>query len=131
VRRSLAALHPRANAVSRTEASLEAQPELLRCYYNFARPHQSLRQGRQRRTPAMAAGLTTRLLTLREIFSIVIPLKEPRRAACVPRRRFKSEGVRMCGRGVWWVSGSPQVAVPLAGIGSRCGDRIDVKRLPP
>jgi transposase-like protein len=91
LRRSLAALHRRTNAVCRTEASLEAQLELLRCYYNFVRPHQSLRQGRQRRTPAMAAGLTKRPLTLREIFSTVIPATELRRAAWPPPHRLCPE----------------------------------------
>ena len=74
--------------MSRTEASLEAQLELLRCYYNFSRPHQSLRQGRERRTPAMAAGLTTHPHTLREIFSTVISATELRRAAWPPPRRL-------------------------------------------
>lgn len=46
---------PPANAVRRTEASLEAQLDVPRRYNNFARPHQSLRQGRERRIPAMAA----------------------------------------------------------------------------
>lgn len=77
--------------MSRTEASLEAQLELLRCYYNFARPNQSLRQGRERRTPAMAAGLATRPLTLREIFSTIIPASELRRAAWPPPHRLCSE----------------------------------------
>ena len=38
--------------------------ELLRCYYNFVRPHGALKFGREIRTPAMQAGLTTRRLTL-------------------------------------------------------------------
>ena len=41
---------------------------MLRCYYNFVRPHRALKFGRETRTPAMQAGLTTRRLTLREIF---------------------------------------------------------------
>ena len=53
--------------------------ELLRCYYNFVRPHGALKFGRETRTPAMQAGLATRRLTLRDIF--------------VSRRR-----------GVWWLS---------------------------
>ena len=36
--------------------------------YNFVRPHRALKFGAQVRTPAMQAGLTTRRLTLREIF---------------------------------------------------------------
>ena len=42
--------------------------ELLRCYYNFVRPHRALKFGREVRTPAIQAGLTKRRLTLRMIF---------------------------------------------------------------
>ena len=45
-----------------------AHLELLRCYYNFVRPHGALKFGRETRTPAMQAGLATRRLTLRDIF---------------------------------------------------------------
>ena len=41
---------------------------MLRCYYNFVRPHGTLKFGRETRTPAMQAGLATRRLTLRDIF---------------------------------------------------------------
>jgi hypothetical protein len=44
----------------------------MRTVYNFVRPHQSLREGRSRRTPAMAAGLASRPLTLREVLRHVI-----------------------------------------------------------
>ena len=49
--------------------------ELLRCYYNFVRPHGALKFGREIRTPAMQASLTTRRLTFRDIFfATTIPL---------------------------------------------------------
>ncbi len=48
--------------------TLDAHLELLRCYYNFVRPHGALKFGRETRTPAMQAGLATRRLTLRDIF---------------------------------------------------------------
>ena len=49
--------------------------ELLRCYYNFVRPHGALKHGREIRTPAMQAGLSTRRLTFRDIFlATTIPL---------------------------------------------------------
>ena len=49
--------------------------ELLRCYYNFVRPHGALKFGCEIRTPAMQAGLTTRRLTFRDIFlATTIPL---------------------------------------------------------
>jgi hypothetical protein len=41
---------------------------LLRCYYNFIRPHKALKLGRETRTPAMQAALTPRRLTFREVF---------------------------------------------------------------
>ena len=43
--------------------------ELLRCYYNFIRPHRALRFGRETRTPAMQAGLVSQRLALRDIFT--------------------------------------------------------------
>ena len=48
---------------------LEGHLELLRCYYNFVRPHLGLKFGRVVRTPAMQAGLAARKLTFREIFT--------------------------------------------------------------
>jgi len=53
---------------ARRKERLEDHLELLRCYYNFVRPHRALRFGDEIRTPAMQAGLTTRRLTLSEIF---------------------------------------------------------------
>jgi IS1 family transposase len=45
---------------------LAEQLELLRCYYNFIRPHSSLPG---RKTPAMQAGLASRKLTFRQVFT--------------------------------------------------------------
>jgi hypothetical protein len=53
---------------ARWRERLEDHLELLRCHYNFVRPHRALKFGGEMRTPAMQAGLTTRRLTLREIF---------------------------------------------------------------
>ena len=54
---------------------LDEHPELLRCYYNFVRPHGAVKFGRETRTPAMQADLTTRRLTFRDIFfAMTIPL---------------------------------------------------------
>jgi IS1 family transposase len=49
---------------------LDDHLELLLCHYNFLRPHLALKFGREVRAPAMQAGLTNRLLTWREIFSL-------------------------------------------------------------
>jgi transposase InsO family protein len=88
VRQSVAAL------VRRTWSTLQAAPPLLihlewwRAYYHFVRPHESLRQElaqpidrggkhqRQRyrqRTPAMAAGLTSRRWSVRELLAVPLP----------------------------------------------------------
>src|SRR5262250_3018976 len=53
---------------ARWKQRLEGHLELLRCYYNFVRPHRSLKFGRDVRTPAMQAGLVGKRLTLRTIF---------------------------------------------------------------
>ncbi len=68
IRQSSAYLARRTISHARSKEKLEEQLELLRCYYNFARPHLALKFGREIRTPAMQAGLFTRRLTLREIF---------------------------------------------------------------
>lgn len=68
IRRSLACLQRRTTALLRSKQKLEQQVVLLQCYYNFVRPHSSLKFGPERRTPAMQAGLVGRRLTLREIF---------------------------------------------------------------
>ncbi len=60
---------------ARSKEKLEEHLELLRCYYNFIRPHGALKFGREIRTPAMQAGLTTRRLTFRDNFlATTIPL---------------------------------------------------------
>src|SRR5262245_45565362 len=53
---------------ARCTTRLEVDLELLRCYYNVVRPRRALKFGGEMRTPAMQAGLTTRALTLSEIF---------------------------------------------------------------
>jgi len=45
--------------------------ELLKCHYNFIRPHRGLKFGTEVRTPAMQAGIATRMLTFREVFTVV------------------------------------------------------------
>ena len=68
IRQSSAYLSRRTLSHARSTDTLEAHLELLRCYYNFVRPHGALKFGRETRTPAMQAGLATRWLTLRDIF---------------------------------------------------------------
>ena len=68
IRQSLAYLARRTLSHARSKEKLEDHLELVRCHYNFVRPHRALRFGRETRTPAMQAGLVKRRLTLREIF---------------------------------------------------------------
>src|SRR5262249_6596038 len=91
--------------IRRTWSTAQEAPQLLlhlewwRAYYHFVRLHGSLRvqlaQPRQRggkripqryrqRTPAMAAGLTGRRWTVRELLAVPLP-PEPIGAGCDPR----------------------------------------------
>ena len=72
IRQGSAYLCRRTICYARRRERLAAHLELLRCYYNFVRPHGALKFGREVRTPAIQAGLTRRRLTLREIFSSTI-----------------------------------------------------------
>ena len=75
IRQSSAYLSRRTLSHARSTERLDEHLELLRCYYNFVRPHGTLKFGREIRTPAMQAGLTTRRLTFRDIFlATTIPL---------------------------------------------------------
>jgi IS1 family transposase len=88
VRHGVAALARRTWATSQQSPQLLTHLEWWRAYYHFVRPHQSLRvrlvQPRERggkltaqryrqRTPAMAAGRTTRRWTAREVLSYPLP----------------------------------------------------------
>jgi transposase-like protein/IS1 family transposase len=69
IRQGSAYLCRRTICHARWKERLAGHLELLRCYYNFVRPHRALKFGREVRTPAVQAGLTKRRLTFREIFS--------------------------------------------------------------
>jgi IS1 family transposase/transposase-like protein len=88
VRHGVAALARRTWATSQQASQLLAHLEWWRAYYHFVRPHQSLRvalleprerggrllaQRYRQRTPAMAAGRTTRRWTAREVLSCPLP----------------------------------------------------------
>ena len=60
IRQSSAYLSRRTLSHARVQDALDAHLELLRCYYNFVRPHGALKFGHETRTPAMQAGLATR-----------------------------------------------------------------------
>jgi hypothetical protein len=72
IRQGSAYLGRRTTCHARWKERLEDHLELLRCHYNFVRPHRALKFGREVRTPAMQAGLLKRRLTFREIISSAI-----------------------------------------------------------
>ena len=59
IRQGSAYLRRRSPCHARGADQLHGHIELLRCYYNFIRPHRALRFGRETRTPAMQAGLVS------------------------------------------------------------------------
>ena len=69
IRQGSSYLHRKTTAHARWPRRLEEHLELLRCHYNFIRPHMALQFGTIRRTPAMQAGLTLKPLTFRKIFT--------------------------------------------------------------
>src|SRR5262245_2194348 len=68
IRQGSAYLFRRTICHARWKERLEDHLELFRCYYNFVQPHWALKFGSEVRTAAMQLGLTSRRLTLREIF---------------------------------------------------------------
>ena len=76
IRQGSAYLARRVLSHARRRDRLADHIELLRCHYNFTRPHRALKFGSELRTPAMQAGLTDRRLTFRDIFSwMPIPIR--------------------------------------------------------
>ncbi len=69
IRQGSAYLRRRSPSHARGAEQLRGHVELLRCHYNFIRPHRALKFGRETRTPAMQAGLVSKLFTWRDIFT--------------------------------------------------------------
>ena len=69
LRRSVSYLARRTPGHARCPGRLARQLELARCHYNWMRRHAGLRFGSETRTPAMVAGLSTRVLTFSDIFA--------------------------------------------------------------
>jgi IS1 family transposase/transposase-like protein len=63
IRQGSAYLCRRTICQARWKPRLEAHLDLLRCHYNFVRPHRALKFGQEMRTPAMQAGLSVKRLT--------------------------------------------------------------------
>ena len=88
IRQHVAAVGRRVSTLCKAEDGIRQQLALYHCYYNFCLPHASLRQllpqsepthgsGSTKRwrlqTPAMAAGLTDHVWTLREVLLFHVP----------------------------------------------------------
>jgi len=88
IRQHVAAVGRRVSTLCKGEDGLRQQVAVFHCYYNFCLPHASLRQPLpqpeptkgtgsarqwQPRTPAMAAGLTDHVWTLREVLLYRVP----------------------------------------------------------
>jgi len=54
---------------AKEEEYLRKHLALLQCHYNFVRPHRTLKFGNLVKTPAMQAGIVSRRLSFREIFT--------------------------------------------------------------
>jgi transposase-like protein/IS1 family transposase len=72
IRQGCSYLHRRSTCHSRDSEYLGRSLDLLRCHYNFIRPHRALRFGKETRTPAMQAGLVSKRLTFRDVFTAQI-----------------------------------------------------------
>lgn len=70
IRQGSAYLSRRTICHARSRQRLDDHLEILRCHYNFVRPHRALKFGTEVRTPAMQAGLMTRRLSFKDIFSL-------------------------------------------------------------
>ena len=76
IRHGSAYLRRRSPCHARGEDQLRGHVELLRCYYNFIRPHRAWRFGRETRTPAMQAGLVNKRLAWSDVFTACgLPLR--------------------------------------------------------
>ena len=69
IRQGCSYLGRRTPCHARRTEFLEGQVALLMAYYNFLRPHRSLKFGKTLRTPAMQAGLAEKRLSFRELFT--------------------------------------------------------------
>jgi IS1 family transposase len=69
IRQGCSYLGRRTPCHARHSGSLKGQMALMMMYYNFVRPHMALKFGKIVRTPAMQAGLVTKRLSFREVFT--------------------------------------------------------------
>jgi hypothetical protein len=77
LRRSCSYLHRRTSGRVRNPERLASVVEIVRCSYNFIRPHARLQLGMRMRTPAMVARIFDRVLTWRSVFAWPVPAPRP------------------------------------------------------
>ncbi len=95
IRQGCAYLRRRSPCHARRKRTLADDLELLRCYYNFMRPHSALKFGTVMRTPAMQAGFASKQLRFRDI--LTAPPVTARIAVvrfCVLTYHEPTEGIR-------------------------------------
>ena len=73
LRQHIAALGRRTSHLAKSQLGLERSLALFQSYYNFCLPHASLILNRQPRTPAMAAGITNEVWSLRQLLLFRCP----------------------------------------------------------
>jgi IS1 family transposase len=77
LRRRCSYLHRRTSGRVRNPQRLASVVELIRCHYNFIRPHKSLRFGAVTRTPAIQAGIFDRAQSWRKVFAWPVKPRTP------------------------------------------------------
>ena len=74
IRQSTSFLTRRTTCFARFQEFLHKQSDILRCHYNFLRPHRALKFGPEIRTPAMQAGLAKRRFSFRDVFTFLFTI---------------------------------------------------------
>ena len=92
IRQSTSFLTRRTTCFARFEEFLEKQLDILRCHYNFLRPHRALKFGPDIRTPAMQAGLAKRRFTFRDVFTFLVALIWMGKLDSIPQSAMDSSG---------------------------------------
>ena len=74
IRQSTPFLTRRTTCFARFQEFLQKQLDILRCHYNFLRPHRRLKFGAEIGNSAMQAGLASRQFTFRDVFTFLAAL---------------------------------------------------------
>ena len=69
IRRGNSYLQRKTASHARETGHLDGSLALQMCHYNFIRPHMALKFGKETRTPAMQAGIVSKKLSFRDVFT--------------------------------------------------------------